>query len=188
MDFGQLLSGALANPGQRADQNDFSRILGTLGGLGAQAGGGRPDMTQALLSTVGSYVRSSLRDRRREAGDEAALDVVEAHAGTAPDPGAVDAVFPGGEQERVARSVAQETGIDMGMVRQFLPVIVPMVLKLLQGGASTQGRTGGLGSNPVLGAFLDADRDGDVDLGDAMGALGRMMGSRGGGAGGGGFF
>lgn len=49
--------------------------------------------------------------------------------------------------------------------QQMLPILVPLVLNLLQTGSQTRNPQGG--ANPVLNAFLDADRDGDVDISDA---------------------
>ncbi len=50
-------------------------------------------------------------------------------------------------------------------IRTMLPVLVPLVLKLLKTGNNS---ANSLNSNSVLNSFLDADGDGDVDLADAM--------------------
>jgi len=54
----------------------------------------------------------------------------------------------------------------------MLPILVPLVLNLLQTGTGVQSQGG---ANPVLNAFLDADRDGDVDIADAMQMAGRYL-------------
>ena len=52
------------------------------------------------------------------------------------------------------------------MIQQFLPTLVPVVLNLLKSGANCQNTQ--TGENPVLNAFLDADRSGNVNLADIM--------------------
>lgn len=65
---------------------------------------------------------------------------------------------------QIAQIAAQQTGLNPNLIQQMLPMLVPVVLNLLQGGSRVQNPQGG--ANPVLNAFLDADRDGDVDIAD----------------------
>ena len=75
-------------------------------------------------------------------------------------------LFSPNQQENLAQFAAQQTGLNMGTIQQMLPILVPLVLNLLQTGSQTRNPQGG--ANPVLNAFLDADRDGDVDISDAI--------------------
>ncbi|MNK68040.1 hypothetical protein D3C87_873900 [compost metagenome] len=59
-----------------------------------------------------------------------------------------------------------------GFPQSLLPAVVPVVLKVLQDGSGTRP---GDRSNPLLGAFRDADRDGEVDFGDAMQPASRFI-------------
>jgi hypothetical protein len=60
------------------------------------------------------------------------------------------------------------------MINNILPQLVPLVLNFLNAGSNTQNPTEA--GNPVLSSFLDADGDGDVDIADAMGMMGRFLG------------
>lgn len=53
-------------------------------------------------------------------------------------------------------------------------MLIPVVLNMLRSGTPTQNPQSG--TNPVLNAFLDADRDGDVDIADAMQLASRRFG------------
>lgn len=172
MDFLKLLTTAVDDPAKQADPQVLSTILSTTRQTAAQQGAS-PEVAPSLLSTVGSYVRSALRDRRREQGPEEAESLVNRYSGLQPDEQAVESLFPGQERARVERSLSQETGLQPNAVAAMLPVLVPLVLKFLQGGNPTQGT--GQGNNSLLSSFMDADRDGDVDIGDALSMVGRFI-------------
>ncbi len=78
--------------------------------------------------------------------------------------GVLDHVSNGGSTDDIANAVADKTGLDAGMVNQFLPV----AMNLLQGHADANGDQGGLGG--ILGA-LGGGGGGGL-LGMAAGLLG----------------
>lgn len=179
--FDQILS-AVNNPSQQASPDQLGAILGTLQqtsnrqGLDSSA-------TQTALSIVGSYVRSALQQQRATGGAARAETIVNQYGGTSPSMGALEALFTPNQQRQVAEAVAQRTGINADQVIALLPILVPIVLNLLKQGsragntsaANTPNSTSG---NPVLNSFLDADGDGDVDVGDAMSMAGRFLNQR----------
>jgi hypothetical protein len=55
----------------------------------------------------------------------------------------------------------------------LLPILVPLVLNLLNSGHHQDPQQGG---NSVLKGFLDSDRDGDVDISDALKMAGQFLG------------
>jgi hypothetical protein len=61
-------------------------------------------------------------------------------------------------------------------------MLVPIVLNLLKSGSSVHNpaaaQSASAGSNPVLNSFLDANGDGNVDIGDAMSMAGRYLSQR----------
>ncbi|MEY3827810.1 MAG: hypothetical protein RLZZ148_2631 [Cyanobacteriota bacterium] len=79
---------------------------------------------------------------------------------------ALESLFPDGVQEQISQTVAQRSGLGPSVIKSLLPALLPIVLGLLKMGS---GKQGGLPTkNGILNAFLDSDRDGDVDLGDAF--------------------
>lgn len=178
--FDQVL-GAIANPNQQASPDQLGTILGTVQQL-SNSRGMDAATTQTVLSTVGSYVRSSLQQQRQTQGNSQVEQIVNHFGGTQPNQDAVQAVFSPHQQSQVIEAVAQRTGINPQMIQTLLPILVPLVLNFLKTGAGrssapTAGSrpTAGSQSNSVLNSFLDADGDGDVDMGDAMQMAGRYM-------------
>jgi len=169
--FDQIIN-AIDNPTQQASTGQIGNIVNTVQQL-SNSTGTDPSTMQSVVGMVGNYVRSALQQKRVTEGNEAAQSVVNQFGGTSPNPQAVNSLFAPYIQQQVAETVAQRTGLNAGMIQQLLPILVPLVLNLLKSGASTQNpQTGG---NSVLNSFLDSDRDGDVDIADAMQMAFRYM-------------
>ncbi|GAP98961.1 hypothetical protein NIES2104_55180 [Leptolyngbya sp. NIES-2104] len=169
--FDQIMS-AVANPQQQASTNQLGSILG----VAQQVAGNQgidSNTTQTVMSLLGGYVRSSLQNQQASQGSGHVQSLVNQFSGLGSNPQAVSALFPGGAQQQVSENIAQQTGLNAGTIQSMLPVLVPLVLNLLQSGSAQQG--GQSAGNPVLNAFLDADRDGDVDVGDVMGMAGQFL-------------
>jgi hypothetical protein len=167
--FDQVLS-AVANPEQQGSMEQLGTMFNVVQQMSGQHGGGA-DATQAMLSVLGGYVRSSLQS----AGPEQAGALVNQFSGTSANPAAVAALLTPLMQQQVVQDLVGRTGLDPQMVQGMLPMLVPLALQFLQSGAPTQNVQA---ANPVLSAFLDGDRDGDVDLGDALGMAGQFLASR----------
>jgi hypothetical protein len=172
VNLSSLIMGAVQNPGQQAQAGQMGNLFGMVQQLSQQAGT-NPDTMQTLMSTVGQHVRGALQQKRQAVGPEQAEAIVDQHAGTQPDPQVVDQLFSPQETDRITQEASQRTGLNGDMVRNLLPVVVPLILRMLQGGRSTQG-----GGNPLLSSFLDADRDGDMDVGDAVRMAATFFGNR----------
>lgn len=168
------IAGAISNPNQQASPNQLSSILGAVQQLSGNSGTAS-STNQIAMSIVGNYVRSALQQRQSTGGVDQVEQIVDQYAGVGPNPDAVQAVFTPNQQSQVANDLSQRTGLSGGQVQGLLAIAVPIVLNMLQTGSTNQG---GQGRNTVLSAFLDADRDGDVDMGDAMGMVGRFLGNQ----------
>ncbi|WP_017316870.1 DUF937 domain-containing protein [Mastigocladopsis repens] len=170
--FDQII-GAIDNPSQQGSTGQIGNILNTVQQL-SNSTGTDPSTMQSALGIVGNYVRSALQEKRATEGDEAAQGLVNQFGGTTPNPQSVDSLFSPFLQQQVANTVAQRTGLNAGMIQQLLPILVPLVLNLLKSGSNSQNpQTGG---NSVMSSFLDSDRDGDVDIVDAMQMANRYLG------------
>lgn len=162
--FDQVLN-AMNSSNQEGSSGQLATILSTIQQV-SDSYGANPSTVQSLLSIVGNQVRSSLQQKRDTDGYEQAQAFVNHNSGTYPNPQAVHTLFSPNQQQQLAQFAAQQTGLNMGTIQQMLPILVPLVLNLLQTGSQT--RNPQSGANPVLNAFLDADRDGDVDISDAI--------------------
>lgn len=170
--FDQIL-GAVNNPNQQGSLGQLGSIINTVNQL-SNTTGTNPSTMQSVVGVVGNYVRSALQQKQATEGNEAAQSLVNQYAGTSANPQAVNSLFSPNIQQQVAQIAAQHTGLDAGTIQQLLPVIVPLVLNFLQSGANAQNPQGG--GNSILNSFLDADRDGDVDIADAMQLISRYVG------------
>lgn len=176
--FDQIIS-AVNNPNQQASPDQLGSLLNTVQQLS-----GRPGLdsntTQTAISVVGSYVRSALQQQRAAGGASRAEAIVNQFGGASPNPNALSSLFNPSQQQQIAEAVSQRTGISSEQIMALLPILVPIVLGLLKQGSSTQqlpaGNSGS--ANTVLNSFLDADGDGDVDVGDAMSMAGRFLNQR----------
>jgi hypothetical protein len=169
--FEQIL-GAIDNPNQQASVNQLSSLLGVAQQVTNQHGID-PGVLQQAVSLVGTQIRSSLQEKRNTQGSEQVETLVNQFSGLSADPNAPAALFSPQQQEQLISMVSEHTGIDASLLRSLLPTLVPLALNLLQSGALNQGNASG--GNSVLNAFLDNDRDGDVDLGDALGMAGKFL-------------
>lgn len=172
--FDQILS-AVDNPSQQASTGQIGGILQAAQQL-SSGYGTNPSATQTAMSVVGNYVRSALRQKQAEAGNEQAQAFVNHYSGTGPNPRAVQDLFSQGQQQQVVQDTAQRAGLNPSTIQAMLPVLVPLVLNFLHTGSNAHNPRGG--SNSVLNAFLDADHDGAVDIGDAMGLAGQFLNQR----------
>lgn len=169
--FDQVL-GAINNPNQQGSSDQIGMILNTVQQL-AGSRGLDPSATQAVVSVLGTHVRSALQQQRAAGGNQQAEAIVNQFGGTSPSLESVQSLFTPQQQQQVVQDTAQRTGINSSTIQALLPVLIPIVLNLLQSGASRQPSPAG--SNSVLNSFLDSDRDGDVDLGDALAVAGRFL-------------
>lgn len=168
--FDQIL-GAVANPSQQGSMGQLGGIINAVQQMSGNAGTDSSTM-QTIMSVVGSQVRSALQDKQANEGPDAVQNFVSQFAGNSSNPDAVSSLFSPGTEQEVAQIASQRSGVDANMIQQMLPMIVPVVLNFLQSGASNSGG----GGNSVLNSFLDSDRDGDVDIADAMRLASQYMG------------
>jgi hypothetical protein len=187
--FDQILS-AIENPQQQASADQLGGILGSVNQLSGD-NGIDPAMMQTVMSMVGGAVQSSLQEQNNTMGSDHVMGLLNQFGGGSHNPSALGAVLNPGMQQQVASGISQRTGLDAGLILGLLPVLVPVVLNLINGGSSQQGgdmgNMGGnampqqqasTGGNPLLNAFLDSDRSGNVDLGDALSMASQYLRNR----------
>lgn len=173
--FEQVL-GAINNPSQQASSSQISDILSAV----QQLSGDRnvpSSTTQTALSIVGRHVRSALQQKRSAGNSDEAEMLVERFSGTHANSAAVQSLFTRQQEEETVQDTARQTGLDMNTIRAMLPILIPIVLNLLQSGASTQRTPNRRGSNSVLDTFLGG-QDGQVDIGDAVALASQFLNQR----------
>jgi hypothetical protein len=101
---------------------------------------------------------------------------VSQFSGTSANSAAIAALFSIPQLNEMISAIAERTGLDPQQIQSMLPLLIPVVLQLLQTGASSDNPQ--TGSNPVLNQFLDANNDGEVNIGDAIQLASRFFMNR----------
>jgi hypothetical protein len=179
---------SINNPQQQGNVEQLSTLLQGVSQLAGSQGMNTED-TQSLLSHAGSLLRGVLRDKAGTLGtgelenlvgqasnDNIIGNLVGQLAGGSGVGNLLGQVFGGNAalqslfnddaQQEMANTLAQRTGLSASMLKSLLPALLPLVLGLLKMGSAKAGAAPT--KNGVLSAFLDSDRDGDVDFGDVF--------------------
>lgn len=159
--FFDVLS-AINNPNQQGSVDQLGAIVN---GIQQLAPGVDASTTQTALSALTGVLRSTLKQHATTGGAGALENILGQFTGGA-GLGALPSLLSSPQlQQQIAQVVAQKTGLNAGTVQSLLPGLITAALGFLKIGDAKPG-TGT--SNTVLNAFLDSDRDGSVDLGDAL--------------------
>lgn len=172
--FDQIVS-AISNPTQQASTNQIGTVLSAVQQL-SQTYHTDPGTTQSILSIVSHFVRSSLQEKRATGGNNAVQALVNQFSGTTANSAAIAALFSIPQLNEMISAIASRTGLNPQQIQGMLPLLIPVVLQLLQTGASSQNPQND--SNPVLNQFLDANNDGEVNIADAIQLASRFLMNR----------
>lgn len=171
--FFDVLS-SINNPNQGGSIAQLSQITGTVNELTTN-NGLNPSAMQGIMSSLGPLLRPVLKEQAT-GGNNSLENVMNQFTGggaTGGLGGGLESIFAGPIQSQITNTIAQKTGLDSSMLQGIVPKLLPVVMGLLNMGKTTGG-TGG-GGNPLLTAFLDSDKDGDVDLGDVFKFANRFL-------------
>jgi hypothetical protein len=166
--FDQVLN-AINDPTRQASQNQVGQLLTAVNQLSNQTNTSPSTMNMAV-SLLGNYVRSSLQQTRQRQGNEAAQALVR--EGSQPGNNILPKLFNNQQQQQLVGDLSQRTGLNSGQIMAMLPILLPLVMRLLQSGETSQP---GRGNNSILSAFLDANGNNEVDMGDMLSQASRFL-------------
>lgn len=175
MPLHDLIARAVRDPMTQGNPGEMHRLLDVVDALPARLGTSTAGV-RALIADVAAGVRESLRRERDRVAPEEIAGIVRRFGGTEPDPRAVDALLSREQRDELGATAAADTGLDAAQVAEVLPVIVPLVLKLLDTGGAC--RPGEQCTNAVLEAFLAEDTEADPDMGEAVRLLAATYAAR----------
>jgi hypothetical protein len=177
MNLFDAFASAIDNPNQAASIDQLGSILGAAQQISGQ-NGIDPAMMQTVMSMVGGQLQSSLQEQNAANGPEYVQNLLGQLGGSNPNSGAIGALLSPQVQQQLATGIAQKTGLDANMILGLLPMLIPLAMRFIQGGAPTAAEAPANGVNPLLNMFLDKNNDGNLDLGDAMGLAAQFMQNR----------
>jgi hypothetical protein len=168
--FFDVLS-SINNPNQGGSVQQLGQLTNTVNDL-SKTNGLNPSAMQGIMSSLGPVLRPALQEQMK--GDSNVLENMMGQVTGGGDvglgAGGLGSMLTGPLQSQVVSGIAAKTGLDSNMLQGIVPKLLPVVMGLLSMGKPTGG-----GSNPLVKAFLDADRDGDTDLGDVFKFANRFM-------------
>ena len=167
--FFDVLS-SINNPDQQASIDQLSAVTNSVQQL-ANSQGMNVNQMSSLLTALGGALQPALKQQAGTLGAGQLNNMVGQLAGTG-GLSALQSAIPPQMQQQLVEAVSQRSGLNAGMVQSMLPQLLPAVMGLLGMGATRPGVSGG---NPLLTAFLDADRSGNTDLGDVFKFANRFL-------------
>lgn len=171
MPFADLIARTVRDPLTQGNPGEMHRLLDLVDAL-PQRLQTTPAAVRALLSAVAVGLREPLLAAREAAGDEDLLALVRRGCGLEPDAPCVARILTLDQRAALDDRAAAATGLDPGTVAEALPLLVPIVLKLLDAGSPV--RHGDRAPNAILDAFLVEN----VDMGEAIRLLAASLGAR----------
>lgn len=169
--FDQVMQ-AVNDPDKQANTSQLGQVVSVVQQLSQQNNTDASAM-QTAVSILGSHVRSSLKETRNSQGEAAVQNLVQKGGQSSTAAAVLGQLLNGSQQNQVVSAIAQKTGMSSQQIQAMLPALIPVVMQVLSSGSSKTAAAAG-GNNPVLNAFLDADGDGDVDMGDMLGMASRF--------------
>jgi hypothetical protein len=174
--FDQVVQ-AINDPDKQASASQLGQVVSAVQNMSQQSNADAGAM-QTAVSVLGGYMRASLKDTRANQGEAAVQNLLQKGSQSGTAAAVLGQLLNAGQQNQAVEAIAQKTGMDSKQIQAMLPMLVPVVMQLLNSGASKTGASPTSGNqasgNPVLNAFLDADGDGDVDMGDMLGMASRF--------------
>ena len=169
--FDQVVQ-AINDPDKQANAGQLGQVVSAVQQMSQQNNADAGAM-QTAVSVLGGYMRSSLKDKRANEGEAAVQNLLQKGSQSGMAGAVLSQLLSSGQQNQAVAAIAEKTGMDPKQIQGMLPMLVPVVMQFLNSGSSKSSGNQASG-NPVLNAFLDADGDGDVDMGDMLGMASRF--------------
>lgn len=170
-----LIVNAIDNPEQEASADQLINIAKTLEKAGDNTETSIP-VLESAMSILGKHTKSVLQEKRNEEGEASVEELVNQYGGNHTNSEAVSTIFSNDQLSRILAEISARTGINQNTLKSLIPLLLPLVLNLLKTGnqrpnypmSNQPNSPQNQGQNSVLSGFLDTDRDGDVDIMDAL--------------------
>jgi hypothetical protein len=159
MNLFQTVLESIANPDHAGSQQDLHGLLNLAQLLpGVQ---GAQQQMQPILGVLGPHLQDALNEQQQNKGQAAVQQTVS----NLSQPGAglqeITNLFGQERFNGLIGEISQRTGLDSQLILQFLPVLIPVVMKLLATGTH---QTDPQMQNPVLNNFLGSNQNGGALL------------------------
>lgn len=163
MSLFQSILDSIENPNQAGSQQDLQGLanLAQLVPSGQRA----QQNIQPILGVVGSYLQSALNRQQQTGGPAAAQQTVADLSQPGVGVQDLQGLFGQSGMNDLISEIAQRTGLNAQAIQAFLPMLIPVVMKLLASGTH---QTDSQAPNPVLNGFLGSSQNGGALLSEVF--------------------
>jgi hypothetical protein len=155
MSLFQSILDSIENPNHSGSQQDLQGLANLAQLL--PAGQGTEQNIQPILGVLGSYLKNALNQQQQTAGPAAAQQTVTNLAQPGVGVQDLQGLFGQSGLNNLIGEIAQRTGLNSQVIMAFLPMLIPVVMKLLASGTH---QTDARAPNPVLNGFLGSNQGG----------------------------
>jgi hypothetical protein len=163
MSLFQSVLDSIENPNHAGTQQD----LQGLANLAQQIPSGQPagQNIQPILGVLGSHLQDALNRQQQTDGPAAAQQTVTDLSQPGVGVQDLQGLFGQSGMSNLIAEIAQRTGLNSQVIMAFLPMLIPVVMKLLAAGNH---QTDAQAPNPVLNNFLGSNQNGGALLTEAF--------------------
>jgi hypothetical protein len=163
MSLFQTILESIENPNHAGTQQDLHGLTNLAQMLPAVQGA--QQQLQPILGVLGSHLQDALNEQQQNNGQAAVQQTVSNLS--QPGAGVQDIVNLFGQErfDGLIGEISKRTGLNSQLILEFLPALIPVVMKLLASGTH---QTNPQAANPVLNNFLGSNQNGGALLTEAF--------------------
>jgi hypothetical protein len=163
MNLFQTVLQSIENPDHVGSQQDLHGLLNFAQLLpGVQ---GAEQQVQPILGILGSHLQDALNEQQQNNGQAAVQQTVSNLSVSGAGVQEIISLFGQERFNALMGEISKRTGLDSQVILQFLPMLIPVVMRLLATGTH---QTNPQAQNPVLNNFLGSNQNGGTLLTEAF--------------------
>ncbi len=169
MSLFQAILESVENPNHAGTQQDLQGLVNLAQSI---PGLGNAQALQPVLSVLGSHVQTALSQQQQSQGTAAAQQTVSDLSQPGVGMQDLENLFGQSGFNSLIGELSRRTGLSSQLIMTFLPVAIPVVMKLLASGTH---QTDPQAPNPVLNRFLGSNQNGGALLTEAFQLASQFM-------------
>jgi hypothetical protein len=170
MSFFQTILDSIENPNHAGSQQDLSGLLNVAQAL--PLGQGAQQNLQPILGVLGAHLQDVLNQQQQNSGQAAVQQTVTNLSQPGVGVQQVQNLFGQERFNGLIDEISQRTGLNSQLVLGLLPMLIPVLMKLL---ATGNHQSDPQAPNPVLNNFLGTSQNGGALLTEAFQLASRFL-------------
>jgi len=170
MSFFQTILDSIENPNHAGSQQDLSGLLNVAQALPLGQGG--QQNLQPILGVLGAHLQDVLNQQQQNSGQAAVQQTVTNLSQPGVGVQQVQNLFGQERFNGLIDEISQRTGLNSQLVLGLLPMLIPVLMKLL---ATGNHQSDPQAPNPVLNNFLGTSQNGGALLTEAFQLVSRFL-------------